>query len=89
MACHYCINCGRCRGELPQPIFVRRCLVCGWQNQSGQESCAACGASLKLIPGVSNFCKDANVKLHPKGSDSGSGIVDTPKADDDGQALSK
>ena len=64
--CGYaCINCGRCRGILPKPILVPRCVACGHENPRGSAVCAACGAdvppgvpacgaSLELRPGVTN-----------------------------------
>lgn len=55
MACHYCINCGRCRGEAGNAIFVRHCVLCGHENAAGSRECAACGGSLKLTPGITNL----------------------------------
>ncbi len=53
--CGYaCINCGLCKGKLPKPILVPLCLGCGHENPLGTECCEQCGASLKLIPGVTN-----------------------------------
>ena len=50
--CGYaCINCGRCRGILPKPILVPRCVACGHENPRGS---AVCAASLELRPGVTN-----------------------------------
>ena len=48
--CHYCIDCGRCRGETPPGIYVRRCLYCHALNDEGSIECAACGRSLYLDP---------------------------------------
>lgn len=48
--CHYCMNCGRCRGEMPPAIIVHRCPACGFVNEDGTVECAACGASLQLDP---------------------------------------
>lgn len=50
--CHYCFNCGRCRGETPPGVYVRRCPSCGFKNESGAKECAKCGASLYLDPNV-------------------------------------
>lgn len=53
--CGYaCMNCGSCRGVLPKPIFVPRCIECGYDNPFGSEVCEKCGASLMLKPGVTN-----------------------------------
>ncbi|WP_158539678.1 zinc ribbon domain-containing protein [Gordonibacter sp. 28C] len=49
--CHYCMNCGRCRGEKPPAILVRRCPSCGHVNEPGSNACADCGASLALQTG--------------------------------------
>ena len=48
--CHYCMNCGRCRGEMPPPVYVHRCPACGFRNESGAHACAKCGESLKMDP---------------------------------------
>ena len=32
--CHYCMNCGRCRGEKPPAILVRRCPSCGCTDRT-------------------------------------------------------
>ena len=53
--CGYaCMNCGKCRGILPKPIFVPKCIACGHENPFGSERCEACGASLELKPGITN-----------------------------------
>ncbi|MGN0077482.1 MAG: hypothetical protein ACI36V_01705 [Coriobacteriales bacterium] len=52
--CHYCFNCGRCRGEKPKAIVVPTCMACGFRNERGVETCAECGNSLVLQPGVTN-----------------------------------
>ncbi|MCI2242528.1 zinc-ribbon domain-containing protein [Adlercreutzia faecimuris] len=53
--CGYaCMNCGQCRGVLPKPILVPRCVACGHENPRGSRACEACGASLELRPGVTN-----------------------------------
>lgn len=52
--CHYCINCGLCRGEKPKAILVPVCIRCGHKNSLGSETCEACGESLRLQPGVTN-----------------------------------
>lgn len=52
--CHYCFNCGRCRGELPKPIVVPVCLACGYRNERGVSVCSKCGESLELKPGITN-----------------------------------
>lgn len=52
--CHYCFNCGRCRGEKPKPIVFSTCLACGHVNPEGVTECQQCGASLVLEPGVTN-----------------------------------
>ena len=52
--CHYCINCGLCRGEKPKAILVPVCIRCGHKNPLGSETCEACGESLRLQPGVTN-----------------------------------
>ena len=53
--CGYaCINCGKCRGVLPKPILVPKCLECGHDNELGSETCEKCGASLVLRPGITN-----------------------------------
>lgn len=53
--CGYaCMNCGKCRGILPKPILVPRCVACGYDNPRGSATCAACGASLELRPGITN-----------------------------------
>lgn len=54
-SCGYnCINCGRCKGKPPKPIFVPVCIYCGNTNPLGSEVCSRCGKSLKLIPGTTN-----------------------------------
>lgn len=55
--CHYCVNCGLCRGEKPKPILVPVCIYCGHNNPFGSETCEACGESLELQPGVTNTAK--------------------------------
>lgn len=58
-SCGYnCINCGRCKGKPPKPIFVPVCLRCGHTNPLGSEICESCGFSLKLVPGVTNFANN-------------------------------
>lgn len=53
--CGYaCINCGKCRGVLPKPILVPKCLECGYDNELGSATCEKCGASLELRPGITN-----------------------------------
>lgn len=52
--CHYCFNCGRCRGEKPKPIVFPVCLGCGFGNPAGVTVCQKCGRSLILEPGVTN-----------------------------------
>ena len=52
--CHYCFNCGRCRGEKPKPITLSICMSCGFDNEPDAEVCEKCGASLVLEPGVTN-----------------------------------
>ena len=53
--CGYaCVNCGRCKGRLPKPILVTRCVACAHENPRGSEVCEACGASLLLRPGITN-----------------------------------
>lgn len=53
--CHYCINCGLCRGEAPKPFLVPVCIYCGHKNPFGSTICEACSASLELRPGVTNI----------------------------------
>ena len=53
--CHYCMNCGRCRGEKPPANRVRRCPSCGCMNDSGTRACAACGGSLELQSGTTSL----------------------------------
>lgn len=53
--CHYCMNCGRCRGELPKAFRVRRCPSCGHMNEQGASSCSVCGTSLVLQTGVTDL----------------------------------
>ena len=53
--CHYCMNCGRCRGETPPAILVRRCPSCGYTNDPGTRACAACGGSLELQSGTTGL----------------------------------
>ena len=53
--CHYCMNCGRCRGEKPRAFYARRCPACGFRNEAGSEVCASCGSSLLLSPGETSF----------------------------------
>ena len=48
--CHYCFNCGRCRGETPPPVYVHRCPACGFVNEHGSKTCAECGTSLLMDP---------------------------------------
>ena len=48
--CHYCFNCGRCRGETPPSICLRTCPVCRFKNEANTENCVQCGASLRLDP---------------------------------------
>ncbi|HIW75816.1 MULTISPECIES: hypothetical protein [Gordonibacter] len=57
--CHYCMNCGRCRGEKPKPILVRRCPTCGHMNEPGSTACAACSASLTLQSGTTSLTPGA------------------------------
>lgn len=52
--CHYCFNCGRCRGELPEPFILPICLKCGYKNSRDVDVCANCGSSLEVQPGVTN-----------------------------------
>ena len=52
--CHYCFDCGQCRGETPKPFVFPICLACGFENERGVEECVRCGASLVLQPGVTN-----------------------------------
>ena len=52
--CHYCINCGLCRGEKPKAILVLVCIRCGHKNPLGSKTCESCGESLELQPGVTN-----------------------------------
>ena len=61
-----CINCGRCKGRLPKPILVPRCVACEHENPFGSEVCEACGASLELRTGVTNT---AGRPLHRTGSE--------------------
>lgn len=49
--CHYCMNCGRCRGETPPAVVVHRCPMCRHRNPDGAVVCEKCGASLRLDPG--------------------------------------
>ncbi|MEG0323091.1 MAG: hypothetical protein RR547_13525 [Raoultibacter sp.] len=53
--CHYCMNCGRCRGEKPHEFYVRKCPACGRMNDKGTKRCMTCEASLLLEPGTTNF----------------------------------
>ena len=53
--CHYCMNCGRCRGEKPPAILVCRCPSCGRMNDPGTRTCAACGGSLELQSGTTSL----------------------------------
>lgn len=46
--CHYCFNCGRCRGEMPEEFVFSLCMACGHDNEEGALACARCGASLTL-----------------------------------------
>lgn len=48
--CHYCFNCGRCRGETPRAVYVRTCPACRFKNEEGAKACAACGESLFMDP---------------------------------------
>lgn len=57
--CHYCINCGLCRGEAPKPILVPLCIHCGHNNPLGSETCEECGGSLLLEPGKTNISQAA------------------------------
>lgn len=50
--CHYCMNCGRCRGEKPRGFYARRCPACGAMNEQGSTECAFCGGSLLLQSGT-------------------------------------
>lgn len=53
--CGYaCMNCGKCRGILPKPIYVPKCITCGYDNPFGSVECENCGASLELKPGITN-----------------------------------
>lgn len=52
--CHYCFNCGRCRGEKPKAFIFAICMSCGFENEEGVTVCAKCGASLELQPGETN-----------------------------------
>jgi len=47
-ACHYCMNCGRCKGGMPKPIMVTLCPSCGLENERGTIACLRCGTSLVL-----------------------------------------
>ena len=46
--CHYCFNCGRCRGEMPESFAMPLCMTCGYENKPEDLVCAKCGASLVL-----------------------------------------
>ena len=48
-------DCGRCRGEKPPAILVRRCPSCGRMNAPGTRTCAACGGSLELQSGTTSL----------------------------------
>lgn len=48
--CHYCFDCGRCRGETPPAVYARRCFECRHVNPLGSEVCERCGASLFVDP---------------------------------------
>ncbi|WP_165170804.1 hypothetical protein [Adlercreutzia sp. ZJ242] len=80
--CHYCFNCGRCRGETPPGVFVRRCPACRHVNERGARECEACGASLYLDP--------TKVMGNPRsaaGADAGGAPAkDTPAGADAGPA---
>lgn len=52
--CHYCFNCGRCRGEKPKSFIFAKCLCCGHTNEKGVAVCVVCGSSLELVPGETN-----------------------------------
>lgn len=48
--CHYCFDCGRCRGETPPAVYVHRCPACRHVNPHGSTECEQCGESLLLDP---------------------------------------
>ncbi|MCI8341211.1 MAG: hypothetical protein HFJ73_06450 [Eggerthellaceae bacterium] len=48
--CHYCFNCGRCRGETPPAVYARTCPACLFKNEAGSKACAKCGESLLMDP---------------------------------------
>lgn len=48
--CHYCFNCGRCRGELPPAVYARTCPACRHRNEAGSKECAQCGELLLMDP---------------------------------------
>lgn len=50
-SCHYCFNCGRCRGETPPAVYVRTCPACGLRNEEGSRQCARCAEGLLMDPG--------------------------------------
>ncbi|MGI6033800.1 MAG: hypothetical protein ACOX69_10320 [Coriobacteriales bacterium] len=63
--CGYaCINCGRCKGRAPKPIYVPVCIYCGHTNPFGSKTCEACGKSLKLIPGTTNTANKDGFATH-------------------------
>ena len=61
--CHYCMNCGRCRGEKPPAILVRRCPSCGCINDPGTRACAACGGSLERLAAASAADRADSIEL--------------------------
>ena len=68
--CHYCFDCGQCRGETPKSFVFPICLACGFENERGVEECTRCGASLVLQPGVTNTIGMDIAKHLPLGSGS-------------------
>ena len=62
--CGYaCINCGKCKGEVKNPLGPGPCTFCGAQNDPASARCSACGKRLLPMPGQSMKSKGVDCEL--------------------------